>query len=164
MKLLRSFTFQSKVITEEGWRLQGNARVRQHFSCALATCKERNSDSFLAPKLAQLHQRVRVNVHGSLLSLSFPLFIQRVVQLLCSTLKTGGACTEDCYSWEVLSVCQSMMFYYTIFIPFSPVSGTGCFSLACKFTSICVCDLEVGSLPCFTEVSMSLYFLMPLIR
>lgn len=98
----------------------------------LVTCKERNCDSFLAPKLAQLHQRARVNVQGNLLFISL---VQRVMQLLCGTLKTGGACIEDCCSWEALSV----MFYYTCFYhTFSSVSGRGCFSLASKFTSICV--------------------------
>lgn len=147
--MLRSFTFRSKVTAEEGWHLQDNAYVQQQFSCVLVTCKERNCDSFLAPKLAQLHQRARVNVHGNLLFFSL---VQRAMQLLCGTLRTGGACIEDCCSWEALSV----MFYYTFFYhTFSSVSGRGCFSLACKFTSICVCDLEVGSLPCFTEVLMS---------
>ena len=76
------------------------------------TYEERNCDSFLAPKLAQLHQRVRVNVEGNLLSLSFVLFIQSVMQLLFSTLKTGGVCIEDCHSWEAVSVCVCDVLLY----------------------------------------------------
>lgn len=60
----------SKVTAEEGWHFQGNTCVQQHSSCVLVTSGERNYDSFLAPKLVQLHQRLRVSVEENLLPFS----------------------------------------------------------------------------------------------
>lgn len=59
-----------------------------------------------------------------------------------------------------------MCVYDGLFIPFliplSALCQPQVASLTCKFTSTSVCDLEVGSLPCFTELLT--IFLTPLMR
>lgn len=110
LKLLGSFAFQSKVITEEGWRLRGDACTQQHFSCAVVIWEERFG---FFPGPWACTAPLKSDGYGAR-EFTAP-FVRPLHPKSDATSCSGGVCVGGGRSRDALCVAQAMTVHSALF-------------------------------------------------